>query len=173
MQLGGRVLSAVVGTLVLVSIGVMLSYFLLERQEGLSAGLVELLGGEDTVGHAYLSAVDKDLESVFFGNLVFVTVMSVLAIATYWGTNALAPQELQVPLIFVLGVLTGAASLIPLVVGKIVYVPLAAYLAWQARGSGGASLVFVGGALLVYFLVLDILPQTSSSPTLPASNSTW
>ena len=72
-----------------------------------------------------------------------------------------------------LGVLTGAASLIPLVVGKIVYVPLAAYLAWQARGSGGASLVFVGGALLVYFLVLDILPQTSSSPTLPASNSTW
>jgi hypothetical protein len=87
MQLGGRVLSAVVGTLVLVSIGVVLSYFLLERQEGLSAGLVELLGGEDTVGHAYLSAVDEDLESVFFGNLVFVAVMSVLAIATYWGNE--------------------------------------------------------------------------------------
>jgi predicted PurR-regulated permease PerM len=164
LQLGRRVLSAAVGTLVLVGVGVVLSYFLLERQGGLREGLVELLGGKDTVAYAYLSAVDEDLESVFFGNLVFVAVMSVLAIVTYWGTNLMAPPELQVPLIFVLGVLTGAASLIPLVVGKVVYVPLVAYLAWQARGSGGASLAFVGGALLVYFLVLDILPQTFIQP---------
>jgi hypothetical protein len=67
-------------------------------------------------------------------------------------------------MVFVLGVLTGAASLIPIAVGKIVYLPVVAYLGAQAVDSGGASLAFVGVVLVVYFLVLDILPQTFLQP---------
>lgn len=164
LQLGRRILTAVVGTVLRIALGITLSYFSLKHQEELSEGLVGLFGGRDTVAYAYASAVDRDLESVFFGNLVFVAIMAVLATAAYWATNVLAPQGLQVPLIFVLGFLTGVASLIPVVVGKIVYVPLVAYLGWQALDQGGTSLVFVGGALVVYFLVLDILSQTFIQP---------
>lgn len=60
--------------------------------------------------------------------------------------------------------LTGAASLIPLVVGKIIYLPVVAYLGWQAFGSGSCSLAFVGGVLVTYLLVLDILPQMFIQP---------
>ena len=164
LQLGRRVLFVIGGTLLLIGLGVTLSYFALKSQEELSDGLVQLFGGRDTVAYAYAVAVDEDLESVFFGNLLFVVVMAMLATTAYWATNLFAPQGLRVPMIFVLGFLTGVASLIPIVVGKIVYVPLVAYLGWQALDQGGASLVFVGGALVVYFLVLDILPQMFIQP---------
>ena len=164
LQTGLRVVSAIVGGLLLIALGVTLSYFLLENQEQLSDGLIELFGGRDTVAYAYAAAIDEDLESVFFGNFLFVVVMSVIATAVYWGTNYLAPPGLIVPMIFVLGFLTGVASLVPIVVGKVIYVPIVAYLGWQATQAGGAALVFVGGTLVVYFLALDILPQTFLQP---------
>ena len=164
LQAGLRAITAISGALVLIGLAGTLSYFLLEREEELSDGLVELVGGRETTAYAYASAVDEDLESVFFGNLLFVLVMSVIAIVTYWGTNLFTPQPLHVPMIFVLGFLTGIASLIPIVVGKIIYVPVVAYLAFQAVGASSNLLVIVGGVLIIYFLVLDILPQTFIQP---------
>lgn len=109
----------------------------------------------------YALTVDTDLESIFYGNLLFVLFMSGLATATYTITNLVAPPGMQVPMAFTLGVLTGLASLIPLVVTKIVYLPVVGYLAVQG---GGQHLVFLGGLLVVYFLVLDIIPLTFIHP---------
>lgn len=161
---GVRLLSAIFGGLLLIALALTLSYFLLEHEEELSDGLVELFGGRDTTAYAYASVVDEDLESVFFGNLLFVLVISIVAAVTYWGTNLLAPQGVGVPMVLVLAFLTGVASLIPIVVGKIIYIPVVAYLAFQAIQAGGNQLAFVGGALVAYFLVLDILPQTFLQP---------
>jgi len=61
-------------------------------------------------------------------------------------------------------VLTGVASLVPIVVGKVVSLPVVGYPAFSAVGAGGRGLPSVGAALVVYFLVLDILPQTFLQP---------
>lgn len=164
LDVGSQVFGAVAGGLLLVGLALTLSYFLLRNDAQLAGGLQELFGGRDTVAYAYAAAIDEDLESVFFGNLLFVIAMAVLAMIVYWGTNVLAPEGLRVPMILVLGFLTGIASLIPIVVGKVIYVPVVVYLAVQAVEAGGTAFAFVGGTLVVYFLVLDILPQTFLQP---------
>lgn len=163
-SVGVKVVSALISTLVFVGLAISLSYFLLQNDDDISGGLRRLFGGKETTAYAYATAVDKDLESVFFGNLLFVLAMSVVAAIAYWGTNALAPEPLHVPMIFVLAFLTGVASLIPIVVGKLVYLPVVGYLGLQSVQAGGDHLVFVGVVLVAYFLVLDILPQTFLQP---------
>jgi len=160
------VLQGLFGVLFVVSLAVTLSYVLLARGGELSDGLVELFGGEDTMAYDYALAVDADLESVFFGNLLFVVVMAILATMTYAATNAIAPAGLQIPMVIVLGFLTGVASLVPLVVGKLVYVPVVAYLGIQALQAPRTALGFVVVVLVVYVLVLDLLPP-SVRPALP------
>ena len=161
-------LQGVVGGLFLLGLATTLAYFLLANDDDISAGLIELIGGRDSTAYAYASAVDSDLESVFFGNLLFVVASSILATAAYAGTNLVAPPGLQVPMVLVAGFLTGIASLIPVVVGKIVYIPIVASLGVQAvSGDGGdGSLVFVGAVLVAYVLLLDILPQSFLQPYL-------
>lgn len=163
LSVGGQILGTVLGALVMVALSIVLSYFLLRSDDAIAEGFRELVGGRDTTAHAYVAAIDADLESVFFGNLLFVVVMSAIAALAYWATNLLAPPGLGVPMAFVLAVLTGVASLIPLVVGKVIYLPIVAFLGFQAV-QAGSGLPFVGGALVAYFLLLDILPQTFIQP---------
>ena len=141
-----------------------LSYFLLEHDQDLGDGLTRLFGGEETTAYAYAVAVDEDLESVFFGNFLFVIVMAIVAAVAYWATNVVAPGGLHVPMVPVLAFLTGVTSLVPIVVGKVVYLPVVGYLGYQATQVGGSQYAFVGGVLVAYFLVLDILPQTFLQP---------
>ena len=161
---GLRVLSAIFGTILLLALSLTVTFSLLEREEQLSAALIELFGGRDTTAYAYASLVDEDLESVFFGNFQFVLVMAVVAAVAYWATNMLTPPALTIPMIFTLAFLTGVASLVPIVVGKVIYIPVVAYLGLQAVRTGGNQLPLVGGILLVYVLVLDLLPQTFLQP---------
>lgn len=164
LDVGIQVLGAISSTLVFLGLVIAFSYFLLRNDDHLADGLEALFGGRNTVAYAYASAVDADLESVFFGNLLFVVAMSVIAAVAYEATNLLAPQGLHVPMILVLAVLTGVTSLIPIVVSKVVYLPVVAYLGLQALRSSGGGLLFVVGVLVGYFLVLDILPQTFLQP---------
>jgi len=164
VQEGIRVADAVFGAIILLALALTLSYALLVYDSAIAQGFAKLAGGRDTTVSSYARAVDVDLESVFFGNLLFVVVMSVLATATYAATNLVSPPGLDVPMVVTLGVLTGVASLIPLVVGKVIYLPVVAYLAVRASQDGTGQLVFVGGVLIVYFLVLDILPQSFVQP---------
>jgi predicted PurR-regulated permease PerM len=164
VETGLEVLKGVFGAILLLGLSITLSYTLLERDDEVSDRLVALAGGRDTTAYAYARAVDEDLESVFFGNLLFVIAMGVIATVTYAATNLVAPAGLRVPMVIVLGFLTGLTSIIPLVVGKVVYLPVVALLAFQAMGADGNHLPFVGGVLVVYFLVLDFLPQSFIQP---------
>jgi predicted PurR-regulated permease PerM len=166
LDVGVQVFGAIFGALVFLGLVLAFSYFLLRNDDHLAAGLEELFGGRNTVAYAYAVAVDSDLESVFFGNLLFVVAMSVVAAIAYEVTNLLAPQGLHMPMILVLAVLTGITSLIPIVVSKVIYLPVVAYLAFQALSSSGGGLLFVVGVLVAYFLVLDILPQTCGVSTI-------
>ncbi|WP_255196201.1 AI-2E family transporter [Halorarius litoreus] len=161
LQQGLQVLDVISGTILLLSLAVTLSYALLVYDEALSSAFAKLVGGQEETVFAYALAVDTDLESIFFGNLLFVLFMSVVATTAYTITNLVAPAEMQIPMAFTLGVLTGLTSLIPIVVSKVVYIPIVVYLAVQA---GSRQFVFLGALLVVYFLVLDILPQSVVQP---------
>jgi predicted PurR-regulated permease PerM len=161
---GLAVLAAAAGVLVHVSLAFAFAFFLLRDGDRIETWFRNSVAGEGTAGHAYATAVDDDLETIFFGNVLFAFIMAVLAALVYYGFNAVAPGELSIPFPILLALLTGAASLVPLVVGKLVYVPLVAYLAVVAVQTGGGALIYPVGLLGVSFLVLDILPQTFIQP---------
>ena len=157
-------LGALVGALVLLSLSFGVAFFLLRDDERIAAWYSEEVAPPGSTGYAYAYAVDDELETVFFGNVLFVLTMTVLSAIVYYGFNFLAPPSLTIPYAILLALLTGVASLVPLVVGKVVYVPLVGYLAWIAAGQGGAAMLYPIGLLVVSFLVLDILPQTFLQP---------
>ncbi|MFC4358538.1 AI-2E family transporter [Halobium salinum] len=118
--------------------------------------------GEHSTTYAALSAADRDLEVVYFGNVLTVAAVTVLALGLYNGFAYVAPQGLTMPFPTLLAILTGLATFVPVVVGKVVYLPTAAYLfyqAWQA-GNGAAALWWPAAFLVAAFLLLDILPMT-------------
>jgi len=82
-----------VGGLFLLGLATTLAYFLLANDTDVSKTLTELVGGRDSTAYAYAIAVDADLESVFFGNLLFVVASSILATVTYAATNLVAPPD--------------------------------------------------------------------------------
>lgn len=159
-----QVLDALFGTVILLALAATLSYALLVYDDALSKAFAKLVDGRDETVLVYARAVDTDLESIFFGNLLFVVFMSILATVTYLLTNLVAPPGLSVPMVFTLGFLTGVTSLIPLVVSKVIYLPIVGFLALSAGQGSDANYLFVGGVLVAYFLVLDILPQSVLQP---------
>ncbi|MFC7078831.1 AI-2E family transporter [Halorussus caseinilyticus] len=166
-QLANAVLSAlgaVVGLAVLLSLSFGFAFFLLRDDDRIAAWFRDEIAPKGTTGHAYAHAVDDELETVFYGNVLFVFTMAILSAVVYYGFNFVAPPALTIPFAVLLALLTGVASLVPLVVGKIVYVPLVGYLAWVAAGQGGPAMIYPIGLLVVSFLVLDILPQTFLQP---------
>ena len=161
---GFAVVSTAFGAFVHVSLTFGFAFFLLRDGDRIAAWFRNNVSGEGTTGHAYATAVDDDLETIFFGNVLFVFTMAVLAAVVYYGFNLLAPPALSIPFAILLALLTGVASLIPLVVSKVVYIPLVVYLASVALRTGGVALVYPLGLLVTCFLVLDILPQTFLQP---------
>ncbi|UPV76429.1 AI-2E family transporter (plasmid) [Halorussus limi] len=164
VQAAMTALGAVLGALVLLSLSFGFAFFLLRDDDRIAAWFRDEVASPGSAAHAYAYAVDDELETVFFGNVLFVFTMAILAALVYYGFNFLAPPALTIPFAILLALLTGVASLVPLVVGKIVYVPLVGYLAWVAAGTGGAAMIYPIGLLVVSFLVLDILPQTFLQP---------
>jgi len=164
VEQGLHVLDLLFGMALVLGLIVTLAYALLVYDDALSEAFAELVGGPDETIYSYALAVDTDLESIFFGNFLFVLFMSGLAIAVYATTNLVAPPEAQIPMVFTLGVLTGVTSLIPIVVSKVVYLPVVGYLAISTTQTGSSRFVFVGAVLVGYFLVLDILPQSFIQP---------
>lgn len=76
----------------------------------------------------YVRAVDQDLHSIFFGNILNAVITGTIGAITYSILDMFAPVGMAVPYAALLGLLTGAASLIPVVGMKLVYVPVSAYL---------------------------------------------
>ncbi|MEF8852109.1 MAG: AI-2E family transporter [Haloarculaceae archaeon] len=120
---------------------------------------------DETIVREYLEAVDRELESVLFGNMLNVIVTSLIAIAVYSGYNSYVPVGAQVPYPALAGALTGVASLIPVVGMKIVYVPLTgAAAASVAMGGDTSLLAYVGGFFVLVFVVVDTVPDLVLRP---------
>jgi predicted PurR-regulated permease PerM len=124
---------------------------------------------DDSVAVAYLVAVDADLERVYFGNVLTIGLVTLAAVVVYNGFVVVAPSPLVVPFPTLLALLTGLATFIPLVVGKVVYLPVTGYLLVAAARAGGGDLFAYPLAFLaVAFVFLDLLPQTVLRPYVSA-----
>jgi predicted PurR-regulated permease PerM len=127
---------------------------------------------DDAILREYLEAVDDELEAVLFGNLLNVLAVSLIAIAAFSVYNALVPAAAEVPYPALAGVMTGVASLIPVVGMKIVYFPLAGITALPIVFGGDSSqLVYVLGFLAVAVVVVDTIPDVVLRPLLSGKHT--
>jgi predicted PurR-regulated permease PerM len=122
---------------------------------------------EGAIIREYLEAVDDELEAVLFGNLLNVIAISLIAVGAFRGYNAVAPPLARVPYPTLAGVLTGIASLVPVVGMKIVYLPLTGIAALPILLDGDQSLlVWIVGFLAVAVVVVDTIPDLVLRPLL-------
>jgi len=153
--------------IVLLNLFVMVAFafYLLRDDDRLAGWALGQFAGDGGVLERYGRAVDRDLESVFFGNILNALVTGVIGATVFSLLNVVAPAGATVPAAALFGLIAGVASLIPVVGMKLVYVPLAAYLAARALAAGDtAALPFVGLFLVVSFVVVDTIPDLLLRP---------
>lgn len=168
----GQLLSTVASGFAAVATGLshfflslLLAFVLLREDAGLAAWYRDQFGSEGSAAYAYALAVDQDLHEVYVGNVLTVFAVTLLSLVVYNGLNLVSPPNLAVPVPALLALLTGLATLVPLVVGKLVYVPVGLLLAYRATtGPGPGPLWFPALFFVVCFFVLDLLPVAILRP---------
>jgi predicted PurR-regulated permease PerM len=136
-----------------------LAYYLLRDGPRLGRFVLRRFGDERGVLDSYARAVDRDLATVFFGNILNAILTGVIGALAYTLLNVFAAGS-PIPYPFLLGLLTGIASLIPVVGMKLVYVPIAGYLLIRSLPDPQPEvLTFVAVFVAVSFLIVDVLPD--------------
>lgn len=163
IDLAAQYVSILMGILQTLFIASLLAFYLLRDGHRVSAWFRDTFGDESTV-YGYATAVDRDLETIYSSNVLLVLVVAILAAVFYNAYNVVAPTPVAIPYPTAFAILTGIASLVPLVVGKLVYVPLTAFLAATAFWTDPRLLVWPFGLFVVAFLFLDFIPLTFVLP---------
>ncbi|MFB6103203.1 MAG: AI-2E family transporter [Haloplanus sp.] len=122
---------------------------------------------DDAIVREYLEAADRELEAILFGNLLNVIAIALIGVGAFKGYNALVPAAVEVPYPALAGVLTGVASLIPVVGMKIVYGPITAAMTIPiVIDSEYSLLVYIAGFLFVAVVIVDTIPDLILRPYL-------
>lgn len=171
-QVGGAVdLLAEVGIfLVHVFVMVAVAFYLLRDDARIARWVKTRFGDEGGVFHAYLVAVDRDMDRIFFGNILNAVLTGTIGVIVYSALDAVAPAGLGVPVPALVGALAGVASLVPVVGMKLVYVPVALYLAAVSAVMGFSGAWFVLAFAGVSFVVVDTIPDLVLRPYVSGRN---
>lgn len=155
-------LGLVGGTLIQAFLMFAVAFYLLRDGHRIKR-LVTAASDDDGLLDSYLTAVDRSLSKIFFGNLLNAVMTAAIGAIAFSLLNGIAPPGLTIPYPALMGVLAGVASLIPIVGMKLVWVPLAGYLAFRAYvlGSGWA---FVGIFTVISIVVVDAIPDFALRP---------
>jgi predicted PurR-regulated permease PerM len=134
--------------------------------------LVEWVGTQfaDETLMTYGTAVDSDLQTIFFGNILNALITGTVGAIVFSILAAVAPPEVPVPVPILLGLLVGAGSLVPVVGMKIVYVPVTLYLAGLAVISDPRLLWFPLVFFAVTFVIVDSIPDLLLRPYVSGRN---
>jgi predicted PurR-regulated permease PerM len=145
--------------------------FYLLRDAGKLSRLLARFGDDRGVYDAYARAVDKSLETVFFGNILNAIMTGAIGAISYslLDLSLVAPAGLSIPYPALTGLLAGIASLIPVVGMKIVYVPVAVYLTGTAYFQG-SGYWYVATFVAVSFVVVDSVPDLFLRPYVTGKN---
>ncbi|MFB6194675.1 MAG: AI-2E family transporter [Haloplanus sp.] len=141
-----------------------LAFYLLRDGGRLSRWVVSRFGDDRGVLETYGRAVDRDFRGIFFGNLLNAVLTGSIGVLVYSVLNVYAPPGVSIPAAALVGLLAGVASLIPVVGMKLVYVPVALYLAAMSVLTDPDTLWFVAVFVGVSFVVVDIIPDLVLRP---------
>ncbi|MDX1747693.1 MAG: AI-2E family transporter [Halobacteriales archaeon] len=144
---------------------VVVTYYLLIDGGNIRGWLLRF--DDEAIVREYLEAVDRELESVLFGNLLNVIATAIIAITVFHAYNVYVPGTVRVPYPTLAGALTGIASLVPVVGMKAVYVPVATIITVPVfLGNDLALFGYVVVFIAVVFVVVDIVPDIVLRPLL-------
>jgi predicted PurR-regulated permease PerM len=171
-QVAGAVdVLAVVGVfLVHVFVMVAVAFYLLRDGGRIARWTTTRFGDDRGVLHRYLRAVDRDLDSIFFGNILNAVLTGTIGVIVYSALDVFAPTGLGVPTPALVGALAGVASLIPVVGMKLVYVPVALYLLVVSAADGFGGAWFVAAFAGVSLVVVDTIPDLVIRPYVSGRN---
>jgi predicted PurR-regulated permease PerM len=165
-------LSSAVDTVAFLGIGavhlfviIALAFYLLRDDRQLANWVVSTAGDERGVVVAFGSAVDRDLKAIFFGNILNAVLTGTIGVIAYTILNVFAPAPgVAVPAAGLVGLLAGVASIIPVVGMKLVYVPVALYMAAVTVLIDPQLLWFVLAFAAISFVVVDTIPDLVLRP---------
>jgi predicted PurR-regulated permease PerM len=157
-------LSALGNSLIHLFVVLALAFYLLRDDHKLAAWFRSQLAGSETPMYAYLDAVDRNLKTIYFGNILNAFSTAILAAISYNILNAISPAGIAVPSPTLLGLLTGVGSLVPVIGMKIVYVPIALLLAVEAALANPALLWFPVVFAVVSLVIVDTIPDLVLRP---------
>lgn len=158
------VLGVVGNSLIQLFIVLALAFYLLRDDHRLAGWFRDELVGEGTPVHYYFATVDRDLKTIFFGNILNAFAVAILGSISYVALNLVAPPEVVIPSPVLVGLLVGVGSLVPVVGMKIVYVPVALLLAVEAVLIAPALLWFPLVFAAVSLLIVDTIPDLVLRP---------
>jgi predicted PurR-regulated permease PerM len=142
------------------------AFFLVRDERRLAQWLrTELIGKRPRLDE-YLYEVDKGLQSIFFGYTLTILAIMLLAGLIYTGLNTIAPRGLEIPLVLLLAIITGLASIIPLLGRTIVYVGIVGYLVIMAIQMDPTTLWFPVAFYVIMGVFFDGLIRTYVRPVL-------
>jgi predicted PurR-regulated permease PerM len=142
-----------------------LAFYLLRDDHKLARWVRTRFADDTGVLEAYLQAVDRDFNNIFFGNILNAVLTGTIGVIAYSLLNTLAPQGVAIPAAALVGLLAGIASLIPVVGMKLVYIPVAAYMGLAAvLGGQQEALWFVAVFAGVSFVIVDTIPDLVLRP---------
>ena len=110
----------------------------------------------------YAKAVDADLEKIFFGNILGIVFFAVIAVGVFSALNLFAPDaNLLIPSPILLGILCGAAALIPLAGMYVVTIPTFLYIILKSALAGTLfpHLPYLVFMILAVFIIVQTLPD--------------
>jgi predicted PurR-regulated permease PerM len=171
LERGAQYLGTVLNGLLHLFVTITIAFYLLRDGGRLSKWVRYRFGDQRGLLDAYVHAVDQDLQNVFFGNILNAIFTAAIGAFAYTALDVLSPVQAFVPHPVLLGIITGIASLIPVVGMKIVYVPVAVYLAVETYVAAGTGLLWFPIAFFaVSFLVVDSIPDLLLRPYVSGRN---
>jgi predicted PurR-regulated permease PerM len=166
-QFGGALaesLAVVFGAAIHIFITLVIAFYLLRDDHRIAAWARGTVARPGSVVERYLVSVDDSLATVFFGNILNALLTGMIAAVTYLLLNLIAPPVVLIPEAALLGLLVGAASLVPVIGIKLVTVPLTLYLAGRSLLFDPATLWFPALFTAVSFVVVDYIPDQLLRP---------
>ncbi len=148
-----------------------IAFYLLRDDHKLSRWFHRAFADSGGVLEAYVARVDSDFNSIFFGNILNAFMTGTIGAISYNLLNMFAPPSLAIPYPTVVGLLTGVASLIPVVGMKLVYFPVTGVIAAEAVTSDSAGVLWFPAVFaLVSLVVVDTIPDLILRPYVSGRN---